>query len=318
MKIYVECFGATDVGQRRETNEDQYLIAELNGSMKIHHTSVPIDDCSTVFGCSQGHLFLVADGVGGHAAGERASALAISAVSAYALNGLQWLAHAENAEEDISDQLQQIAHECQKRLIQSARQHPNEQGMATTLTLAIVMWPNLYVMHIGDSRCYLIRDGELEQLTRDHTLGQLYADCSDDPATAERANHVLWNVVSTDGETTPVADVIQRKLTAGDQLLLCTDGLSDLVETSEFTHIMVGNTAQEACKRLVALANSRGGKDNITVVTSRFKSVAQETKEAAMVEIRVPLEEMIATSEEQADLADTDEFVVAELNHPAR
>jgi len=231
MDITVDAYGATDVGKRRDKNEDQFFIGEVSNSMKVQLTSIAIDDCATVFGRPQGHLFLVADGLGGHAAGERASALAIAAVTSYALNELQWLSECDRHEEQ-TEKLQAIAKECQTRLADSARQHPDERGMATTLTLAIVVWPKLYVIHIGDSRCYLLRGKRLERLTRDHTMGQLYSEVKDLPF-GEKASHVLWNVVSSDSHAAPIADIVNVDLVAGDQLLLCTDGLFQHLEDAK-------------------------------------------------------------------------------------
>ena len=312
MNIKVEAFGATHVGQRRDKNEDQFFIGELNGSMKVHHTSIAIEDCSTVFGQSQGHLFLVADGLGGHAAGERASALAISAVSSYALNRLHWLVQSDSDDEQ-AEKLQAIAAECQKRLIESARRHPNERGMATTLTLAIVIWPKLYVIHIGDSRCYLYRDGKLAQLTRDHTLGQLCSEFTDS-LDGELAKHALWNVVSSEGEGTPIADIVQIKLMPEDQLLLCTDGLYNHLNDNELgSRLDDSGSAQEVCDRFVLLANERGGHDNITVIVSRFTHCEQMNDIKAMVETRVPLEEVLEASEVPRASDDTDEYRIPDF-----
>lgn len=319
MRVAVESYGITDVGQKREKNEDQFLMAELHGSMQVHQTSVAIEDCSTIFGETQGHLLLVADGVGGHAAGERASALTISTVAAYALSSLQWVTSCEECD-DISDQLKRIAANCQQRLITSAREHPNERGMATTITLGIVIWPKLYVMHIGDSRCYVLRDGELMRLTRDHTLGQLYAEFAEEKrsekkAASRGASHVLWNVVSSDGEAPPVPDIVTKELRTGDQIVLCTDGLTGHIADVEIAKIVADSASvNEACDKLVTEANSRGGSDNITVVLSRV-SPTDRNDDAAMVETRVPLESVIGTSEPKVNLSDTDEFIPAELNN---
>ena len=311
MEINIDAYGLTDIGKRREKNEDQFFIAEFNGSMKVHHTSVPIENCSTIFGRSQGHLLLVADGLGGHVAGDRASSLAISAVSAYALNSLQWLVQSSN-DADVSTQLQSIAAECQQRLCDSAREHPKECGMATTLTVAIILWPRLYVMHIGDSRCYLVRDGKPKQLTRDHTIGQLYSESGSDIGLGKGSNHALWNVVSSEGNAAPIADVIEIELNVADQVLLCTDGLYNHVDDATIGDVLsTAANPTDACEQLVALANDDGGKDNITVVLSRFTAVESPQGDAVMVETRIPLERVIEHSEPQPSPHDTDEFVLA-------
>lgn len=308
MKVNLECFGATDIGKCRSNNEDQFFIGELSGSMKVHHTSVPIGNQATVFGESQGHLLLVADGVGGHAAGERASALAVSAVAAFALQRLQW---ANQGDRDITEQLQELARDCQAKLVRSAREHSHERGMATTLTIALVCWPRLFVMHIGDSRAYLLRDNKLQQLTRDHTISQLFEGNHDDVSSGidRPGSHALWNVVSSESDASPVADIVQLDCQLGDQLLLCTDGLYNHVGDAELCETMLASeSANECCQRLISRANDRGGKDNITVVHGRLVVQSFDADPAAMLETRVPLDEVFEAKDHGRNLDDTDEF----------
>ena len=156
--------------------------------------------------------------------------------------------------------------------------------MGTTLTMAYVVWPRLYVVHAGDSRCYLFRGGRLEQITTDHTMAQQLVErgvLTPEEAQESRLSHVLWNCLGGNShELQP--EVHKAGLTLGDTLLLCTDGLTgplrdqDLIETLQ--HDL---PAQETCQRLVSAANSAGGPDNITVVVARFRDVHHEQGVAA-------------------------------------
>ena len=150
----MDCFGLTDVGKVRDVNEDQFLIADLNKSMLVHQTSLSHDDHTRLFGGSQGQLLLVADGMGGHAAGKQASTLAVQTLSHYVLNAMRWLFQLDEPNEaDLEDEFK-TGQACQRRLEAEADAMPEKHGMGTTLTMAYVLWPRLYVVHVGDSRCY--------------------------------------------------------------------------------------------------------------------------------------------------------------------
>src|SRR5262249_35591209 len=158
----------TDRGRVRESNEDQFLIANLTKSMLVHQTSLGLDEQTHLFGTSMGRLLLVADGMGGHAAGKRASALAVDSLTAYVLNTMHWFFRLrQDDEEQFLDDLKHALAYCQERVRAEGERVPGRRGMGTTLTMAYLIWPRLYVVHAGDSRCYLLRKGRLRQITRD-------------------------------------------------------------------------------------------------------------------------------------------------------
>lgn len=269
----IDVHGETDRGRRREANEDQFMIAELNKSLFLRQSSVTLDETREV-GRPQGQLFLVADGMGGHASGEEASAIAVETVRHHVLNMMPWFFKLDRDHSDeLREELRSLYDECQARIEQAVARHPEREGMGTTLTMAYVLWPNAWIVHVGDSRCYLMRDEKLEQITTDHTLAQqLVDDGVLDAQEAEdtRFSHLLWNAVGGN-EKAPRPDVYRARLEPSDALLLATDGLtkhvSDEVIREELART---HSAEDSAKRLVDAANRGGGTDNITVVVARL------------------------------------------------
>jgi len=291
----MDCFGLTEVGRVRKVNEDQYLIAALNKSMQVQQTSLGLDDRTRLFGSTQGRLLLVADGMGGHAAGRRASSLAVDALAAYVLNTMHWFFRLREDEEDeFVDDLKAALHHCQAAITAEAERGPGRHDMGTTLTMAYLVWPRLFVVHAGDSRCYLLRQGRLRHVTRDHTVARKLADegVLDDPEGSRWAN-VLWNVVGGgSGELT--AEVYKGNLALGDTLLLCTDGLTKHVGDDEITRLLdEDTTSEEACRRLVGAANAAGGTDNVTAVVARFRE-SGKPRQAATAAAEVPVAEAVS------------------------
>lgn len=274
MQGKIECHGLTDIGRKRDINEDQFLIGDLSKSMRIHDTSLGLDHQSQFFGGTQGRLFVVADGMGGHAAGERASTLAIDSLVDYLLNTLRWLFRLEAGdEEDFLDDLKEALEYSQSALSAEADVIPGHRGMGTTLTMAYIVWPRLYVVHAGDSRCYLFRDSRLWQITKDHTMAQKFVDegaLKPEEMGHSRWNSMVWNVLGgNDEELNPEAQKVE--LGIGDALLLCTDGLTRHVSDAEIARELGRDLpAADVCRQLVAAANDGGGLDNITVVVARF------------------------------------------------
>jgi protein phosphatase len=279
MRGKMDCFGLSDRGQKREVNEDQFLIADLNKSMLIHQTSLSHEDHTRLFGDSRGQLLLVADGMGGHAGGRRASALAVETLAHYVLNTMPWFLRLQEGQEaDLHEELRGALEECQKRIEAAAAADSGRRNMGTTLTMCYLLWPRLYVVHAGDSRCYLHRGDRLQQITRDHTVAQQLIDKGVlNPAEAEesRWSHVLWNCIG--GGTHELnPDVSKATLQLGDTLLLCTDGLSKVVPDEEIRKTLAQrSSAEETCRRLVELANAHGGPDNVTAVVAHFRDVKE-------------------------------------------
>jgi protein phosphatase len=270
----MDCFGLTDIGRRRTTNEDQFLIADLAKSVRVHSTSLNHDDQTRIFGESQGKLLLVADGMGGHLAGDRASAVAVDELLNYVLNSMRWFFRlTDDPDGDFLEDLKAALVHCETRIWDEMQQFPQRRGMGTTLTMACIIWPRLYVVHAGDSRCYLFRDPRFKQITTDHTVAQKMVDKgeldADDVETSDWS-HVLWNVLGGDLEEIHPS-VYRAELRLGDILLLCTDGLTKHVSDEAVCEMLAESScAERACNNLVSAANESGGADNVTVVVARF------------------------------------------------
>src|SRR3954464_2382588 len=177
MLTQMDCFGLTNPGLKRTTNQDHYLIADLNKSMRIHDTSLTLDSETRVYGGSQGKLLVIADGMGGEADGERACTIAVDQLTTYVLNSLSWCFRLEqDSEQDFEDHLKEALESCQKSIQDVVASHPEMQSMGTTMTMVYIVWPRAFVVHVGDSRCYLLRKGELAQITVDHTVSQIMVE----------------------------------------------------------------------------------------------------------------------------------------------
>ncbi|MDG2220996.1 MAG: protein phosphatase 2C domain-containing protein [Rubripirellula sp.] len=265
--------GATNRGRVRETNQDQFLIAQLKKSMLVDSTSLDFEQ--QVFGNLQSEILLVADGMGGHAAGEKASQLAIQYLVRRLLNSIHWFSQHEEDErrEDafITD-LKDLLKDAHQRILRESAQHRDRRGMGTTLTMAHLVGSRMYVVHAGDSRCYLLRDGKAKQITTDHTLAHQMVEAGgmkpEDEASSKWSN-VLWNVLGGNSDGDIIAEVHRVDLKVGDAVVLCSDGLYRYIDNDALAAVVIGSQSPEtACRELIALANQQGGEDNITVVVA--------------------------------------------------
>ena len=268
----VKAFGITDTGKVRRTNEDQFLIAELTKSMRVWQTSLP--EPKVQVGEERAHLFLVADGMGGHQAGERASALAVAAIEQFTLNTFKWFLGSDGADvQRVLAQFQAALSQADARVVKEADDDPELSGMGTTVTMAFHLGEQLWIAHVGDSRAYLFRDGELEQITQDHTVtAELVrrGDLRPDEVSGHRLRHVITNVVGG-GELGVRVEAHAFDVQAGDRLLLCSDGLTEMVPNETIAATLHAEGSPEAAAQaLLAQANAAGGRDNITVVVGRF------------------------------------------------
>src|SRR5688572_31477450 len=199
MLTQMDCYGLTDLGRKRPTNQDHYLIADLNKSMRVHDTSLTLDSETRVYGGSQGKLLVVADGMGGEAEGERACTIAVDQVTTYVLNSLSWCFRLEeDSEHDFEEHLKEALESCQRSIQNVANEHPELKSMGTTMTMVYIVWPRAFVVHVGDSRCYLLRDGQLEQITQDHSMSAMLTQAGQLSLAEARQSsmrHVLWNVL---------------------------------------------------------------------------------------------------------------------------
>lgn len=268
-----ETFGLTDIGQKRAVNQDQFLIAELSKSMLVSASSLSDVGAGRFFGDPQGTVLLVADGMGGHAAGEKASSLALEHLIARLLNSVHWFFQSDAySEDDFVDSLKELLQDAHGRIQEESRADHTAHGMGTTLTMAYISWPVMYVVHAGDSRCYLVRDGEAQQLTTDHTLARQMVEAGgmspEDEATSRWSN-VLWNVLGGNNKNDLVAEVRKVNLLQGDRVLLCSDGLYRYLDAKQIAHAF--NKQPDAsilCRQLIDAANQLGGEDNITAIAS--------------------------------------------------
>jgi len=267
----LEVAGRTDIGLRRAVNQDHFLIADLHKNLHILAGSSPCRD-ENLYGSTMGKLLVVADGMGGAQAGEVASELAIETLGQHLLNSMHWLFHPSLSEiQNFLEDLRSAALRSHETVIHASSRRPDYRGMGTTLTVAYVVWPMLYVLHVGDSRCYVLRKNSLQLLTRDQTLAQHLHDCgqlTNEDLERSPYRHVLLSVIGGNDEI-PDAAVLKTRLVDGDRVLLCSDGLNAHVSDTEIERILAsGKTADGVCCELIELANERGGADNITTMVA--------------------------------------------------
>jgi protein phosphatase len=270
--LAVRAFGLTDPGLVRPGNEDHFLVGDLARTLHVRQTSLPQAEFHK--GRSRAYVLLVADGMGGHNAGAVASALSVGTVEAFVVELLRRFSNLQaDDEHGVIHDLREAVQEADARIVEEAHEHPELAGMGTTLTLAFASGRRLFVLHAGDSRCYLLRKGRLEQLTEDHTVvAEMVSRGALSPEQARRHpyRHVVTNVLGGDQAGVRV-DVQRVQLEPGDVLLLCSDGLTDMLDDSRIAAVL-GEEAEPkgACRRLVAEANEAGGRDNVTAVVARF------------------------------------------------
>ncbi len=268
-------FGLTDVGKVRKHNEDSFLVAQLERSMRVYQSS-RVADGTKVKGPRQGWLMMVADGMGGHAAGEVASAMTIDALARYVFTLMPWsLPRGQDDSRILAQGLREAVRDCQTQVRQAAASD-GRHGMGTTLTMAYVTWPNLFVVHVGDSRMYAYREGELHQVTRDHTLAQQLVDnkvMSESEAETSDFSNILVNALGGDTDELRV-ELHHAPLFPGDVVMLCSDGLTKHVARARITEVLggvaQGTDVEQATRALVDAALAAGGTDNVTVVVARF------------------------------------------------
>lgn len=271
-RLSVQAFGQTDRGRVRSENQDQFLVATLATAFHVDQSSVGTKD--TILAEDRGHLFLVADGMGGVIGGAHASALAVDAIEEALLPDLRWLCAPRSLDgAKVLEGLRTALSRADARLFEETKVHPELEGMGTTATLAYVHNHELFLAHAGDSRCYLLRDARLNRLTKDHTLVRELMDKGlIEPAMAKRHafRHIVTNIVGGDSPGLRV-DAHMVELLPGDTLLLCSDGLTEMVPDEGIGTILLNSKSpRAACERLLTRANELGGVDNITAIVATF------------------------------------------------
>lgn len=272
----VDFGGISHQGLVRESNQDSFLVIKFGRSLENLMTNLDEDLFEQNYVMS-GYGMLVADGMGGMAAGDVASRLALTKLIELIIDTSDWtlaLQHHKDVTtvlERMTDRFLQI----DEILRKEADKDRTLQGMGTTLTVAGALGSDLIIGHVGDSRAYLLQEEKFTQLTTDHTLAQALIDAGvarpDDPA-SRSMRHVLTAAVGSLGEQ--IDPQVQRfKLRGGDKLLLCTDGLTEMVDDETIAQVLrEEKSAQDACQDLLDLSLAGGGTDNVTVVLAHFRS----------------------------------------------
>jgi serine/threonine protein phosphatase PrpC len=256
----IDVAGLTDPGRVRGRNEDQFLVASLHQMLRVHAASAPPEALGELTSDSRAYVFAVADGVGGRPDGDVASWTAVQEIADQVVRSMRVHVARENAGKMLG---------MLQRAVQAghARIRAEAAGNATTFTMVVVAWPRAYLIHVGDSRCYRMRAGVLEQLSTDQTMAAALVEAGvldADQAESSQWKHVLASALGGD-EATPLCVPAEAQL--GDKLLLCTDGLTKHVSDEEIAGVLrSAGSATAACRALVDLANERGGTDNVTVV----------------------------------------------------
>jgi serine/threonine protein phosphatase PrpC len=269
----IDVFGLTDRGKVRSENQDQFLIGSLHKLLRVHLTSLPQADSLPLVSESRGFLFLVADGVAGRPDGDVASGTALRTIAHYVTHFTDLYRRLDSDKEQVflAELTASVAQSHQLLRTEGAR-HYGGHGMATTLTMVAVLWPRAYLVQVGDSRCYRLRDGALERVSKDQTILQALLDSGAVSAADAEASPYKGVLASALGgpEAVPETRALDNKW--DDVMLLCTDGLTRHVTEDEIAaELRTIQSAEQSCRRLVALALARGGHDNVTVVIGRLR-----------------------------------------------
>ena len=264
--IRVEVFGKTDLGRARDHNEDRFLVADLSRKAASLQPEVRQHEIGP-----RGTLLVVADGMGGAAAGEVASEMATDTIYAHLLK--TWNVENELTPQRFAYRLKEAVEVANASIHAHAKAHPEVRGMGTTTTAAGLLNDHLYLTQVGDSRAYLIRGGQAYQITKDQSLMQRLVEAGElteeEAAQSERRNIIL-QALGPDPKVK--VDLTHQEVRRGDVLVLCSDGLSGQVKKEEIAQVVTATPVlSAACDKLISLANERGGPDNITVVIARFE-----------------------------------------------
>ena len=255
----------TDRGLTRDHNEDTFLVADLATEEPLRITREEAHELT-----DRGMLYLVADGMGGAAAGELASEMAAVEIHRHMVE--TWRTDRDHTSERFTQRLRESVERANQLLHNYARENPEVRGMGTTVTVAGVWRDRLYLAQIGDSRGYLVRDGEARQLTRDQSLTQRLVEVgelTEEEAEASERRNIILQALGPDPRVN--VDLSWQALQRGDILIICSDGLSTVVRRDEIaTAVRETPDIERLAAHLVSLANEHGGPDNITVIVVRF------------------------------------------------
>ena len=263
--VQISVFGKTDVGRTRDHNEDTFLVADLSRRVASLHPEVREHEVGP-----RGSLFMVADGMGGAAAGEVASRMAADLVFGHMTT--VWPEDPEISANRFAYRMREAVELANNRIHLHAKEHPEVRGMGTTATVAGVFGTGLYLAQVGDSRGYLVRNGVATQITKDQSLMQRLVEAgelTEEEAEQSERRNIILQALGPDPRVK--VDLTFQELRRGDVLVLCSDGLSGQVKKDEIASVMSSTPdLVEACAKLIEAANERGGPDNITAVAARF------------------------------------------------
>ena len=276
---HIEIAARTDRGRERETNEDAYLVFRTGRFLERIHSSIATDDLTSHYD-QGGYIMAVADGMGGVAGGEVASREALVEAFRLILRSPKWLLSLDDPETRDSeirsffDRTKLYLAGVHAALLRHGAADPSVEGMGTTLTVAYSVGFDLFVVHVGDSRVYLYRDGAVRNVTRDHTVAQTLADTgaiSQDDVAMHPSRHVLTQVLGGHGGWLR-GDTTHLRLQSGDAIVVCSDGLTAVAGNEDIARVLVSAPSSEvACDSLVRLTLERGAPDNVTVIVARYR-----------------------------------------------
>ena len=286
----IDVFGVTHVGLKRPTNQDHFLIGSLRQRFNVRQSSLPDFSELPLVEDRLASLMMVADGVGGGRKGEEASQLAVAALTRYISESVRCYYSAARGDADFTAALEEAAFRCHNTVLEEAAKHPEYEGMATTLTLFIGVWPWCYLLQVGDSRYYQFRQNHLVQISRDQTMAQELIDSGMFAAAVNKTG--LTNILSSSIGGPETAPVVKRLPNSWNTVhLLCTDGLTKHVSDERIAERLGSmKSAQQVCEALLQDALDGGGTDNITIVVGRPVPASSidvmDTSETPAVEAR--------------------------------
>jgi serine/threonine protein phosphatase PrpC len=249
------------------------ICADTNPGLARHN-----NEDSVAYDADAG-VCVLADGMGGHNAGEVASGMATAFIKSE-MPGRIAAANPGHAAAELEASIVQCVADVNRAIFNMSRGNPNYGGMGTTLVVGVFYGDNLVLGHIGDSRCYRLREGELQQITKDHSVQQEQVDMgliTPEQALGPMRKNIVTRAVGVD--EVALIEINQHRILAGDLYLMCSDGLSDMVDSAAIAAaLLVGESLEEKAKRLIHIANEAGGRDNISVLLAKVLAVPEKRR----------------------------------------
>jgi len=263
--IRVSVFAKTDVGRTRDHNEDCFIVADLTRNNASLQPEVREHELGP-----KGTLLMVADGMGGAASGEVASEMATKTVFGHLMT--EWKGDPENTPQQFAYRLKEAVEKANQQIHTYAKEHPENRGMGTTTTAVGLLGGHALLVQVGDSRCYLVRNGSAIQLTKDQSLMQRLVDAgelTEEEAEKSERRNIILQALGPDPKVR--GDLTHQDVRRGDVIVICSDGLSGQVKKDEIAKVVAGGLEPiDVCSALIDMANQRGGPDNITVIVARL------------------------------------------------